>query len=795
MEIEARLGNGASTPLEAAAKSALSRIRGTIALSGLTKPVTVLRDSWGVPHIYAQNEHDLFFAQGFVAAQDRLFQMELWKRVGQGRLAEVFGPSYVQRDISARLLAYRGSMADEYASYAPDAEEILKAFTEGINAEIALRMAPGGPGLPLEFRLAGFEPEPWKPEDCLTRMAGFPMTRNAVEELFHAKLVTLLGREKASALLDLDPPVLLDPAPGTDLAGLDPALLRNLQGSDSDMFFPADLAKSVGLSEEDGSSKWDSNNWVVSGKLTASQRPLLCNDPHRTVDKAPSLRYVVHLVAPGWNVIGATEPGSPGVEGGHNEHIAWGWTIFGMDQQDLYIETLDPNDRLRYKTDKGWSRMNVQKATIRVRGQNDITVELKFTRHGPVLWEDAPTHRALALRWIGAEPGTAGYLACLTLDRAKNWEDFEQAVRRWKVPTENIVYADAQGNIGEYSAGMGPIRRNFTGTIPEPGQGGFEWAGWVPTEALPHQHNPASGFVVTANQRMIPEDFPYKVGNEWAEPYRADRITEVLRGLADGGHKITREDMERLQADVVSLPARHLIALLAPASRDANSAAQLLVNWNGEVDRDSRAAALYELWQIEIEKEMLHRLAPENAWGTLENRLPFSVVLRHLENPDEATFGREPEQGRDELLREALAAATRRMNELEGSNASAWSWGKLHTVTFHHVLELVPGGKSLFDIGPFPRPGDSFTVNNTYFGPHSFDQLAGPSYREIIDVGNWDDSEVVNAPGESGQPGSPHYSDLIPLWDQGRYFPMLYSKKAVEEQTKDRLILEPKANH
>ena len=795
MEIEARLGNGASAPLEAAAKSALSRIRGTIALAGLTKPVTVLRDSWGVPHIYAQNEHDLFFAQGFVAAQDRLFQMELWKRVGQGRLAEVFGPSYVQRDISARLLAYRGSMADEYASYAPDAEEILKAFTEGINAEIALRMAPGGPGLPLEFRLAGFEPEAWKPEDCLTRMAGFPMTRNAVEELFHAKLVTLLGREKASALLDLDPPVLLDPAPGTDLAGLDPALLRNLQGSDSDMFFPADLAKSVGLSEEDGSSKWDSNNWVVSGKLTASQRPLLCNDPHRTVDKAPSLRYVVHLVAPGWNVIGATEPGSPGVEGGHNEHIAWGWTIFGMDQQDLYIETLDPNDRLRYKTDKGWSRMNVQKATIRVRGQNDITVELKFTRHGPVLWEDAPTHRALALRWIGAEPGTAGYLACLTLDRAKNWEDFEQAVRRWKVPTENIVYADAQGNIGEYSAGMGPIRRNFTGTIPEPGQGGFEWAGWVPTEALPHQHNPASGFVVTANQRMIPEDFPYKVGNEWAEPYRADRITEVLRGLADGGHKITREDMERLQADVVSLPARHLIALLAPASRDANSAAQLLVNWNGEVDRDSRAAALYELWQIEIEKEMLHRLAPENAWGTLENRLPFSVVLRHLENPDEATFGREPEQGRDELLREALAAATRRMNELEGSNASAWSWGKLHTVTFHHVLELVPGGKSLFDIGPFPRPGDSFTVNNTYFGPHSFDQLAGPSYREIIDVGNWDDSEVVNAPGESGQPGSPHYSDLIPLWDQGRYFPMLYSKKAVEEQTKDRLILEPKANH
>lgn len=787
---EQSAGNQPSMP--ARAQSALSTINGTLKLPGLQHPVTVLRDRWGVPHIYAQNEHDLFFAQGFVTAQDRLFQMELWKRVGQGRLAEVLGPSYLQRDINARLLAYRGSMADEYASYAPDARQILVAFTEGINAEIARRLAPGGPGLPLEFQLAGFKPEPWKPEDCLTRMAGFPMTRNSVEELLHAKLVTLIGAQKASALLGLDPPVVLDPAPGEDLSKLSPDLLRNLQGSDSSMTLVPQLAADSHLLDEAVTDNWASNNWVVSGKLTASGRPLLCNDPHRTIDKIPSLRYVVHLVAPGWNVIGATEPGSPGIEDGHNQHIAWGWTIFGMDQQDLYLEKLDAGDPLRYKNENGWQAMQVQRATFHVKGQPDVTVELKFTRHGPVLWEDVPTHRALALRWIGAEPGTAGYLACLTLDRAQNWQEFEAAVQRWKLPTHNIVYADVEGNIGEHSVGMEPIRKNFTGTMPMPGDGGYEWAGWVPVPDLPHQANPQRGFAVTANQRMIPEDFPYKVGFEWAEPYRANRITEVLSANASSGHKITLDDMERLQADVTSLPARELLRLLPEAVNDSSdAAAQLLLHWNAVLDRNSAAAALYELWQGEIENQMLHRLAPENAWQALRGHVPLSVMLDHLKNPDAATFGSNPVAGRNELLRDTLHVAAEHLKTLQGPEPSAWSWGGLHSVTFHHVLELLPGGKTLFDVGPVPRPGDSYTVNNTSYRDDEFDQLSGPSYREIIDVGNWDGSMVVNVPGESGQPGSTHYSDLVPLWDQTRYFPMLYSRDAVEKQAKDRLTLEP----
>jgi penicillin amidase len=786
--------NDTST-LEQQARPSLSIINGNLKLAGLHRPVTVLRDPWGVPHIYANDQHDLFFAQGFVTAQDRLFQMELWKRVGQGRLAEVLGPKYVERDINARLLAYRGSMKDEYASYAPDTQQILAAFVEGINAEIAERTAPGGPPLPLEFKLAGFVPEPWKPEDILSRMAGFPMTRNSVEELLHAKLISLLGVKRASALMGLDPPVLLDPAPGEDLSGLSPDLLRNLQGSDSSMTLEPDVVKVFDLPYEPGSSKWASNNWVVSGKLTASGHPLLANDPHRTVNKIPSLRYVIHLVAPGWDVIGATEPASPGIEDGHNQRIAWGWTIFGMDQQDLYLEKLDPANPLRYKTERGWEEMRVEKSTIHIKGQPDRAVDLKFTRHGPVLWEDLPTHRALALRWIGAEPGTAGYLACLTLDRARNWQEFEEAVKRWKLPTHNIVYADVDGNIGEHSVGMEPIRKNFTGTMPEPGDGGYEWAGWVPVSELPHQFNPERGFVVTANQRMIPEDYPFKVGFEWAEPYRADRITEVLSQFAGRGHKITVEDMEKLQDDVTSLPARQLQKLLsaiAPASEDP--AVQLLIHWDAVLNRDSAAAALYEQWQYEIEEQMLHRIAPENAWKALQGHIPLTVVLQHLEHPDAETFGRSPVETRDQLLLQSLQAAGERMRKLEGPDPAQWSWGRIHTVSFHHVLELLPGAKPLVNVGPIPRPGDTYTVNNTHYLGTSFDQVSGPSYREIIDVGNWDGSLVVNVPGESGQPGSPHYSDLLPLWDQTRYFPMLYSRAAVQKQSQDRLVLEP-ASH
>ena len=766
----------ASLNLEARAKASLAVIRGTLNVPGLQQTVRVQRDRWGVPHIYAQNQHDLFFAQGFVVAQDRLFQMELWKRSGEGRLAEILGPSVVQRDVNARLLRYRGDMDAEYKSYAPDTKEILEAFTSGINAYIKEIQKPGGIGLPLEFQLAGFKPEAWKPEDCLNRLAAYSMTGNGAGELLHAQLVALLGAEKASELFEFDPVVKLDPAPGMDFSGLSPKLLENLLGSDVPLHFPETPVQG-------------SNNWTVSGSLTSTGKPLLANDPHRVIAE-PSLRYIVHLVAPGWNVIGAGEPGLPGVAAGHNENIAWGFTIFGLDQQDLYLAQLNPADADEYKTEHGWERMEVKTETIGVRGAAPIIVKLKFTRHGPVLWQDAK--RALTLHWVGAEPGTAGYLGSLSLDRAENWQEFERAMARWKVPSENIVYADREGNIGEHSTGLAPLRKNWTGLLPVPESGGFEWNGFVPNAELPHSYNPASGFVASANHKMIPENYAYAVGYSWTSPERFLRISEVLSAASKSAHKLSLEDMEDLQNDVVSLPARELQGLLRRAAGSSpGSAAKVLLDWDCAIAADSSAATLYEFWVAELRDAVTKLIVPAEAQKAV-GKLSLQKTVQELAHPRSEVFGQNPEAARDALLLQTLSAGEEQLAAKLGPDPKNWAWGQLHRVSFVHPLGGVsPAAAALFDRGPSPRPGDGSTVDATYFGGSSFDQLAGASYREIFDLSDWDKGVGVSVPGQSGQPGSPHYDDLLPLWLHGQYFPLRYSRQAIDRETTDTLELKP----
>jgi penicillin G amidase len=760
--------------LQARAQATLSQIQGTFKAVGLEKPVDVLRDRWGVAHIYAKNQHDLFFAQGFVAAQDRLFQMELWKRSGQGRLAEVLGPSALKRDINARLLSYRGDVKAEYESYSPDTQQILEAFTAGINAYIDSRLDPNGPGLPLEFQLAGFKPERWIPSDCLNRMAAFSMTGNAFSELEHAQVLNAAGVPAASLLFDFDPPVTLDPAPGIDFSGLSPSLLHDLTGSDKRIEFPKAPAEG-------------SNNWTVSGTLTSTGKPILANDPHRVIAE-PSLRYMVHLVAPGWDVIGAGEPGLPGVALGHNQDIAWGFTIFGLDQQDLYLEELNPADRSQYKTEHGWEKFEMRKQAFSIHGSPDVQVDLKFTQHGPVLWEDGK--RALALRWVGAEPGTAGYLGSLAVDRARNWQEFEAAMPRWKVPSENIVYADREGNIGEHSTGLAPLRKNWTGLLPVPGTGGYEWSGFVPNSELPHHFNPSEGFVASANHKMIPDGYPYHVGYSWAPPFRFQRITQVLQ-QARSGDKLDLAAMQRLQTDVLSLPALQLIEMLraVTAQQQPSPGAQMLLGWNGEVERDSAPAALYEVWLQIVTRETMNVAVPPAARTIIEEWSPRQV-LSFLAGTG-ATTAPADAATRSRLLVGTLDSAWQQMQKIQGQDSSKWSWGQMHTIRFRHPLDQTTNAAGLTDLGPVPRPGDEYTVNATgYFG-NSFDQVSGASYREIIDLSHWDHSVAVNVPGQSGQPGSQHYSDLLPLWSEGKYFPLVYSREAVEKETTDRLVLQP----
>ncbi len=756
---------------ETKARAALSTTKGKIQVAGLREPVEVLRDRWGVPHIYAQNQHDLFFGQGFVAAQDRLFQMELWKRAGQGRLAEILGPSALPRDIAARLLRYRGSMEAEYQSYAPDTREILEAFTSGINAYIRRRLDPNGPGLPVEFQLAGFRPEYWKPEDCLTRMATLSVTGNAPEELALAQLVSLIGAKKATALEDFDPATTLQIPAGEDLSGLSPTLISGFEGTDRRIEFPANFQ--------------GSNNWTISGKMTRSGKPLLANDPHRTI-ALPSLRYVVHLNAPGWDVIGAGEPALPGVSIGHNQDIAWGLTVFPIDQEDLFLEELNPQNPNEYRTATGWATMHVEQEVFHVKGGPDVRKELKFTVHGPVLWQDGT--RALALHWVGAEPGTAPYLTGISVDRAHNWREYLAAMERWKTPPENLVYADREGNIGEQSAGLTPLRTKGNGLLPAPGWAGYEWAGFVPFSQLPRQFNPQREFIATANNKTIPPNYPYKVGYSWSTD-RIARIDQVLDVARDQKRLLDIQNMAALQNDVISVPAQELVQTLSSSGSANGPAEKLLASWSGDLQMNSSAAALYELWAKHLRTAMVKRITP-NAPLQAAIYLGPDALARLIAHPSADLFGSHPVEERNTVIRDTLKAAYREFQSL-GRGSSTLTWGDLHTVLFRDALDELPGLKSILDVGPFARAGDGTTVDATAFTSQNFDQIAGASYREIFDLSNWDNSEGVNAPGESGQPGSLHYQDLAPLWRDGRYFQLAYSRQAVEQVTVDHVELVP----
>ncbi len=745
---------GAPTLLERS-RAVLAQLDGRIAVRGLSRPVEVLRDRWGVPHIFAQNQEDLFFAQGFVTAQDRLYQMEIWRRTGAGELAEIFGPDYLERDRFARLVRYRGDPEAEWRSYAPDARSICEAFARGVNAYVELL----GDRLPIEFQLLRFRPGRWRAEDCLLRISGLLMTRNPSQELARAEMVRRLGVDAAMKYLPTDPPVRLGLDPELSLEPLGPHVLATWRAAVSVPIFYRDEG---------------SNNWAVGGALSATGKPLLANDPHRPL-LLPSLRYVVHLVAPGWNVIGAGEPAVPGVATGHNDRIAWGITINGFDQADLYVERTDPKDPLRYLDRGRWRRMHVERERIPVRDAAAAEAELKFTHHGPVIWEDPARGVAVALRWAGAEPGTAGYLGSLSLARARNWSEFLQAMERAKLPALNYVYADVDGNIGWVAAGLVPIRRSWTGLLPVPGHTGrYEWEGFLPLAELPQVYNPGRGWIATANHKILPEGYPHRVGFEFAAPFRYQRIAEVL----SGSRRFTIRDFERLQHDETSLPARALTAMLPESDRPE---VRMLKSWDCVLHRDSAAAALFELWSSELPSRVAAaEVAPKDRDWVARN-LGLPALLQRLRDLS-------PE-ARRRILEEALTAALERGRELLGKDLSAWRWGRLHTARFRHPLATDEERRRLFDLGPLERGGDGHTPNAT--GGANFRQQSGASYRHIVDLADWDRSVFTNAPGQSGQPASPHYSDLLALWAEGRYAPLLFTRKAVEKHARHRLVLLP----
>ena len=476
------------------------------------------------------------------------------------------------------------------------------------------------------------------------------------------------------------------------------------------------------------------------------------------------MRKTVHLVAPGWNAFGAGEPALPGIALGHNDRLAFGFTIVGIDQADLYVEKVNPNSPDEYFYQGSWRKFQDRTRQLDVKGRSQpVTIQLRYTVHGPVIYADPTRQRAYALRWVGSEPGSAGYLAGLSLMRARNWNEFRSGLERYKVPSENLVYADLDGNIGWQAGGLAPIRKNWTGLFPVPGDTGeYEWTGFREAKDLPFSFNPREHFIATANHNILPPGYNVPLGYEWALPFRFERIKEML----SSGRKFTVADFERMQQDVTSLPARRFQAIVRnwKAPEAMGSVVKQVTSWDGVLSVDSAAAAIYEFWIAAL---------PASLFGSeLGSRVDIQTTLEQLE--------RKPDS---KVLASSLEVALAELEKRLGTDRRSWSWGRLHRVIFPHPVRGVPGA------GEFARPGDANTVNATS-GPR-FQQTAGASYRQIIDLSNWDKSMMTNTPGESGDPRSPHYSDLAVSWAEGRYHPMPFSRAAVEEATTQRLMLLP----
>jgi penicillin amidase len=780
----------------------LAQAPAPLKVPGLTQPVEIIRDRWGVNHIYAQNEADLFFAQGYAAARDRLFQLEIWRRQATGTMAEVLGRRAVRRDIGSRLHRFRGDLDAELNHYHPRGKQIIESFVRGVNAYIG-ETEQQAALLPLELKALGIKPGRWTAEVVVSRHGA--LVSNLTDEVAFTRALKTAPIDQLRDLLYFqggEPRFELDPAIDVQVFPDDVLELYSAFRAPAD-FGPEDVSPEFRANDAAAAPAMagdaaaavnprdiGSNNWVIAGSRTQSTFPILANDPHRAIG-APSLRYMVHLVAPGWNVIGAGEPATPGVSIGHNEHGAWGLTIFGNDNEDLYVYETNPTNPNEYRYQGGWEAMRIVADSIPVRGEKPEAVELKYTRHGPVLYEDRANRKAYALRAAWLEPGGAPYLASLRMDQATTWEEFREACSYSHMPAENMVWADRKGTIGWQAAGIQPRRATWSGLLPVPGDGRYEWNGFLPIKQLPHEVNPARGFIATANNYLMSNDYPHRdaVHFLWTDPFRSSRINEVL----GSGRLFTVAETVRLQNDELSLPARALVPLLRDLSLPSGPAARArdrLREWDFVLDKDSVAAGIYAMWQRRVIANTRQRLAPP-ALRARANEITLKRIIDALYAPDNR-IGEHPSQARDALLALSLDEAVAELTTRFGPDMHAWKYGQ---PGFHHALirhplanAVNPATRNRLVVGPLPRGGDGYTVNATTTGDN---QTSGGSFKIVIDTEHWDNSVATSAPGQSGDPQSPHYRDLFELWARGQYFTLAYSRHKVEAVKESVTTLQP----
>jgi penicillin amidase len=792
----------------------LAQTGGTLRLDGLHDAVDVIRDRWGVPHIYAADPHDLFFAQGFVHAQDRFFQMEFSRRLGAGRLAEVLGPPALASDRWMRILGLRRVAEKELPLLPGETRELMLAYASGVNAYIDRGQ------LPVEFSLLRYRPERWQVADSLTwiKVMDWSLSVNWEAELLRTQLIAHLGPE-LTALLD-------GPYPATSPTTLSSEVDWSHIGAGA-LSRAAAARRYTGPPPEAGLG---SNNWVVNGARSASGAPLLASDMHLPLGM-PSIWYENHLCGGGYDVVGLSFPGLPGVVAGHNGRVAWSYTAGFADTQDLYVERLNPENPHQYEFQGAWHDAEVLREEILVKGQPSVVEEVIITRHGPLIDGLVPneTSQPLALRWTALEPAD---MATLLFDicSVQDCAAFHQALRGWIGPVQNVVYADVAGDIGYTLVGRVPLRaEGHDGRVPVAGWSGeYEWRGHVPFEHMPHAINPPAGMLVTANAKPVSDDYPYFLGQAWLPGFRAARITELLKDAP----ALTVDDFCHMQFDQKSILARRvgqhlcrlepsIVANVLADQRGRYTQSQisnvqhpipnLFQDWDGDLSPDSPAAAIYQVFIRRWLYNLFDAVAgvaldgshladrfvgqgphPLLAPTGLSGSNGRALLAHLLDTPDSPLF---QERSLDALLTQSLREAVEFLRWQFGPQVDGWRWGDLHQITYAHPLGQVKPLDRLFNRGPYAIGGDDTTIwaTGSYYHNLDCDNMVGPVCRFVVDLGDLGRSRSLNAPGQSGQPGSPHYADRITAWFHGDYYPLLYHRQDVAAHAEATLRLLPLA--
>ena len=757
-------------------------------IQGISDEVEVLRDNYGINHIYANNQDDMFFMQGYLAAKDRLFQFEIWRRQATGTVSEVFGEEEIDRDIGTRLFKFRGDIKDELNHYHKDGFKIVSSFVSGVNKYIE-EVNSNPELLPIEFKVLGIKPDIWTNEVVISRHQG--LLGNIDQELNIGRAVSLIGEKKVKELMwfhPKEPSLKLDKTITYDDLKQDILRLYNAYREPIkfkgeyvlDKYRSKDLMANVDesnlISDE---YSIGSNNWALSGNKSFNGFPILANDPHRSLSN-PSLRYMAHLVAPGWNVIGGGEPEIPGISIGHNGIGAWGLTVFRTDAEDLYVYELNPSNLNQYRHNGQWKEFNKINETIKVKNKSNIDVELLYSVHGPVTLVDKNRNKAYAIKNGWSEIGGSPYLASLRMDQAKNWEEFRDACTYFNIPGENMVWADKYGDIGWQAVGIAPIRKNHSGLVPVNGNGKFDWEGYLPIIEKPNSFNPENGYLSTANQNVTPESYNRwdAVGYDWSDPYRGNRIKSVI----ESKEKFNMEEMIDLQVDYYSMPSEEIIKLASGNISNYIDYFEKLEKWNNVLDKNSIEAGIYVEWQSQIYFEFINTYVPNSVKKYLDIQI-FRII---------ETISNMNESNRAKFLNKTFNASIDNLKDRYGEDSKNWVYGQdeYKHVKIYHPLENVVNDsiKGLVELKTYPRGGDGFTPGST---SSNLNQRSGGSFRVVINTKDWDKSFATNSPGQSGDPNSKFYKNLYEDWANDKFFPLLFSKSKVLRNLSDRKVYRP----